>query len=152
MPNLHDGLFLLPNDVGGKKSDDLVIIFDGQSDQGLQIVFKNGLECSKDSIRTRNFEFWLDTNLSLVHFGGRVIFPQLAFGQVGDLLDDSFPNSIPYSLVEIQYIRIHFLYFPGFLAVSRVNEHDKRQDLLPTVIRPHERMRYSDCCIREVGR
>lgn len=41
--NLHDGLFLFSNDVGGKKGDNFIIVFHRQFDQRLQIVFENGL-------------------------------------------------------------------------------------------------------------
>jgi len=43
VPNLHDRLFLLPNNIRGKKGDNLIVVLYRQPDQGLQIVFKDGL-------------------------------------------------------------------------------------------------------------
>jgi hypothetical protein len=41
--NLHDRLVGLPDDVGCEERDDLVIVFDRQIYQSLQVVFKDCL-------------------------------------------------------------------------------------------------------------
>jgi len=43
VPSLHHGL-LLPGDIRRKKGDNFIVVLDRESDQGLEVVLKNGLD------------------------------------------------------------------------------------------------------------
>jgi len=76
----HRKVFLIPHDVGGEKSNDLVIIFHGKVDESLQIA--------------------LEGCLSLVKFRRYAIFPQLSLGKILDLFQIILVHATPNLFVE----------------------------------------------------
>lgn len=86
-------------------------------------------------------------DLSLINLRRRMVFPELSFWKVGDLLPHPAPNAISYPLIQTQHIRVHLLDLPALLAIAWTDEHDEGQDLLTAVVGPHERVGNVDRCV-----